>query len=235
MLPYNPISPHGQGGADTHPTSAGHQSGAEEFVRMRQKQNKAHLENRLRIAKLEVNDRERKIRDLERDIQTLEREAQHARENEKRLLDELKSAERTATKDEGESKSSQVEMGQKDNELRKKNDEIAHLDREIAELRRSIEEKERKQAEIKEETRVLVREKEDLRRRYELGHFSAQTESGHAHEKSLQALRFKEEAERKEAEHERKKRLKDEIHRELLVRSQEIAGMESELRHLGEI
>ena len=78
-----------------------------------------------------------------------------------------------------------------------------------------------------------MQEKEGYRRQHEMGHFTAKAGGEHAHEKELEAGRFKREEERKTEELARKKGERDRVKQEILMKEEEIRTLESGLRRLG--
>lgn len=193
---------------------------------------KAQLENRLRVLKIEVGDKQRLMHDHERDIRALSMSLEHVETDIKRVSEEFR---RMSNAVQGVARSSRdAELGfrEKDKELRNKEDEVHHLERDIHVLKQEIAEKERLIGVVKQEVAKLMKEKEDFRRNAELSHFSAKTETEHAQERSVRLQLLEQEKKRKEAERERKERLHDEIKHLVNQRQQDIMEIEARLRHL---
>jgi chromosome segregation ATPase len=225
MPPFELLQP------DAHkPTPSPHSASDDAAANIHHQQARMQLENRLRVKKLEVNDRNHKAAAVEREIAHLEVEIAHDDGDIKRVEGELHQVESVARKEEGASRQAQGGIREKDTEIRHRTDEMSKLEHEIDLLRVQITDKERRIAELKEESRDVMHSKEDLRREYELGHFSANTELSHAHDKGLQLQRFRQEKMRKEHELEGRRRELADIKKDLMFKEQEVAQLQSDLR-----
>lgn len=218
---------------NTHSRSSSYTPSPDEAgLRSQHQQVRAHLENQLRVKKLEVTERQHRLLDILRDTTHLEGERHHIQEDIRRIEGEFHRLEADAIKVEKESKEAQVGLREKDSELRWRSDETNKLEREIDHLRQEITEKEKKIHELKEETRAVVRGKEELRRESEMEHFTANTEAGQAHEKSIQLQRFKQELMRKESEISHKNQEHEKVKHDLMFKEQDVATLEAEIRHI---
>ena len=206
-----------------------HINGDDAANRIHHQQAKMQMENRLRIKKLEINDRNHKQGEIEREIAHLEGEVHHNEQSIKDIEREFHQLETSARKGEDVSKHAQEGIREKDTELHRRSDETAKLEHEISLLRSQIIAKEHAIAELKEETRGFMKGKEELRRTHELEHFSANTETEHAHEKGLQVQRFKQDLMRKQNEIEHKRQELVRLKQETIMREQDIAEIEAEL------
>lgn len=223
--------PHNQGGTP-HATSVTGGGGDQELERIRNREQKAQLENRLRIMKNDIVDKQRTFHVLERDVQELEMSMHHVEEETGRIGGEYKRMAQIVQKTEAESKSAANSYREKENELHRKEDEVQKYEREIQLLKTQVSERERKIVFIKQDISKLMREKEDFRRLNELDHFSAMTESEHAREKSSRIQSLAQEEKRKRAEMERKKQTMAEIRRYVIDKEQDIMQLDAQIRRM---
>lgn len=225
MIPLG--TPHNFG--DQKPVSPSVASGASSS---HNSQEKMHLENRLRIKKLEKKEEERRVLDLEREMTHLESEIEHSRQQVRRAEGEARGVLMGARREEDLTKEAEQGVREKDDELRLKREKEEKIKREITFLKQEIETKEHALGLLHEEERHLVKEKEDFRRQFEMEHFGAKAGGEHAHEKELEATRFKQEMERKVQELTRKKGERDHTKQEILRKEDEIRTIESAIRQL---
>lgn len=226
MPPYNPIrtnTNNQQGQTSSHP-------GADAAAEQRRRDEHARLENRLRIKKIEIKDREHRVATIEREVTHLEGEVHRTQGDIERLNIEFHQHESQSTREEKEARMSEGGIREKESELQRRSDEIAKLEREIDRLRIEVTEKERKIHDLKEESREFVKQKEVLRQKYELGHYASGNDGMHAHDDKLRLHHFQQEVMRKEAEIVRKKQESEQIKLDLRMRAQEVAQIETELR-----
>lgn len=213
-------------------SSPSHGPEDENILRAQQSRTREHLENALRIKKIEMTEGHRKLGEIGRTVTHLEGEVHHLEEDIRRTEGELRALEADTSKEGERSKFVQMGMRDKERELRQREDEISKLEREIERLREEILAKEKKIHEIKEETRGFVRDKDELRRESELGHFTASAEASRAHDKKLQLGRYKQELMRKELDINHRKHEETQLKHELLLKEQDISGLEAELRNV---
>ena len=196
-------------------------------------QAKMQLENRLRIKKLEARARGERLHELEREMTRLESEIEYARGQVRRVEGETRGVVVGTKKEENLSRQAGEGVHEADEALRTKRDKEAKIKHEIDLLKREIGTKEHALGLLHEEESHLMQEKEGYRRQHEMGHFTAKAGGEHAHEKELEAGRFKREEERKTEELARKKGERDRVKQEILMKEEEIRTLESGLRRLG--
>ncbi len=222
---------HGAGTAGDQATQS-RRAEADRADQIHKTQTRAHLENRLRIRKLDVNDRGRQVAEIEREITHINDQLHHSEMDIKRVEQEFHSLEILQKKDMGQTRVAEGGMREKEQELRRRGEDTLKLEHEIEVLKKEVEEKERKIAEIKEETRDATKKKEDFRRQYELEHFGAQTEGHHVHDKGLEIQRLRQERERKERELEHKTMELARLRKDIMFKEQEVLEIEGELKRL---
>ncbi len=192
----------------------------------------AHLANQIRIKKAEISDSNDQKGQLEREGVHLEEGLHHVDQDVRRVEGELVQLELAANKHEGASKAAQVGVRDKDMELRRQGEKTAKLDRDINRLKQEIADRERRVAEIKAENRSLMKSKDELRRKIEIGHGGVRTKEGKAREKEVEIQRAKQDRERKKAEilHMRTARV-DRFH-SVADNQRETMRMETDLRRI---
>lgn len=193
---------------------------------------KAQLENRLRVLKIEVGDKQRILRDYERDIRALSMSLEHVDTDMKRVGEEFRRMSSSVQGVERSTRDASAGLREKDKELQDKQEEVHRLERDIHVLKQEIAEKERLIGVVKQDVSKLMREKEDFRRNAELSHFSAKTEAEHVQERRVRLQLLEQEKKRKETEMARKERLHDETKHLINQRQQDIMEIEARLRHL---
>lgn len=193
-------------------------------------QGREYIQNRLRMKRVEIDERKRKMHELERAMAHLETEIGHAREDVRRVENEIRAVHDESKKEEAMSRQADSGMREREQQLYSQHEGETKIRHEIEMLKRQIEDKERALAALREDTRDIVKQKEDYRRTYEVEHFAASAKSRHAHEKELEAGRFKQEELRKSQDLERKKREHVQLKQEVLTLEGEAAKIESELR-----
>lgn len=164
----------------------------------------ARLDNELRNA-------EERIRHYEADVRQMEADARHDADTERTQTAELRKVEK---------------------EMHDLSDESVKVDREIDHIKEEMAVQSGTLAEYRGESKDLLQGKEELRRKYELEHFSANAQLLVAKEKQMQVDRFRAEFARKEAEDKEAQLEEHRMRREMLFLEQEISTIEAELRHL---
>ncbi len=213
--------------ASSHTPPGG--GGNADAERMRSQQTKMHLENRLRISKNEVLEKERTLHDIERDTRTIEMDLHRVNEDEKRLSEEVRRMSQTVRSGEGASRQSESGMRETQQELTRKEDETKKLEREIDVLKAQITEKQNAMADIKQGVSKLMREKEDFRRAHELEHFTTKSEGEHVHEREVRLTLLGQDKRRKENELAHKQQMHQQLKRDINFKEQDIAQIEAEL------
>ncbi len=193
---------------------------------------KMHLENQLRTKRNEGNEKERMIHEYEREITVLQGAVHHDDMEYKRIENEVRTLTHELQNKQGTSQSTEQGLREKDQALARKRDTIGKLEQEIESLKRTMEGKQREIAEHKEEMRGLMQEKEEFRRRHELEHAGAQSESAHKHDKEIALRTLTQSKQRKEDEIARKERERDRLKHDLLTLHQDISSMEAKLARL---
>ena len=233
---FSPISlcynlhmpPHGYN--QTNPIA--HPASADATTRIRQEETNAHFENRLRILKSQVVDKEHALHDTERDMATIESSLHRINLEEQRLEEEVRRMSIGMKTGEGTSKQSEMGMRETNQALQHKEDEMKKLEREIAQLHTQITEKEGAMSFIKQEVSKLMKEKEDFRREHELGHFAMKSEGEHVHERVVHLTLMTQDRKRKENELAHKQQMHQELKRDINFKDQEIKQVEAELGHM---
>lgn len=197
--------------------------------RMHDQQTKLHLENRLRILKNQVIDKNRILHDIERDTQALDIELHRLEQEDKRLSEEVRRMSIDVKSDEGASKQSEAGLRETNQALQRKEDDTRKLERDIERLRMQINEKETEVATVKQEVSKLMKEKEDFRRAHELEHFTMKSENEHVRERQVRLTLLGQEVKRKENEVGHKQQMHQELKRDLSFKEQEIMQVEAEL------
>ncbi len=197
--------------------------------RMHDQQTKLHLENRLRILKNQVIDKNRILHDIERDTQALDIELHRLEQDDKRLSEEVRRMSLDVRADEGASKQSESGMRETNQALQRKEDDTRKLERDIERLRAQITEKETEIAFVKQEVSKLMKEKEDFRRAHELGHFTMKSENEHVRDRQVRLTLLAQELKRKENEVAHKQQMHQELKRDMSFKEQEIMQVEAEL------
>ncbi len=192
-------------------------------------QNKLHFENRLRILKNHVIDKNRILRDIERDTQALDIELHRLEQEDNRLSEEVRRMSLDVKSDEGASKQSESGLRETNQALHRKEDDMRKLERDIVRLREQITEKEAGIAFVKQEVSKLMKEKEDFRRAHELEHFTLKSESEHVRERQVRLTLLGQEVKRKENEVAHKQQMRQELKRDISFKEQEIMQVETEL------
>lgn len=212
------------------PSNGAQSNQSDAAARAAHQQVRAHLENQLRIKKLEIADRNHKIGDIERALLGMDGEVHHIMQDVHRVEGELHQIEIASAKENRESKEVEGSIREKESELHRRSDESMRLEHEIAALRQQITDKERKIHELREETRDLMRGKEEFRREYEIDRSSAISDVNAAHEKNITLQRYKQDLMRKQSEMEHKKQEEAGVKRDLIFKEQDVAQLEAELR-----
>jgi chromosome segregation ATPase len=218
----------------TNKTSPSSHAGGEDAraAQIHKDQLRTQIENKLRIKKNEILDKQRVVRDTDRDILTLEGELHHIEQDHKRLSEEMHNLENEVKHGQNISKQEEMSLREADQGLHHSQDETKKLEHEIDLLKQQITEKERKMAEIKESTRHLMKDKEDHRRTGELEHFTVKSESEHLHERAVKLQLLQQDKLRKENELKHKQQQRNDLHRDVNFKEQEVMQLESELGHL---
>jgi chromosome segregation ATPase len=208
------------------------QSASGQIDPQRAREQRAQLENRIRIKKGSILDKERLVHEIDRDLRSLQEEVHHLEQDEKRLSDETHKMNQDIQREHTLSRSTDMGLRETTQNLQHKEEEIRRLERDIELLRAQIVEKEQRIHEIKEETRHLARDKEEFRRSGELGHFTAQTEQGHLHDAQLKLQLLTQSLQRKQNEVHHKEEQQRSVRREINFMQQELTQMEAELSHI---
>lgn len=192
----------------------------------------AHLANQIRIKKSEISDSQDQRGQLERESEHMEEQLHHVDQDVRRVEGELVQFELAANKHETASKAAQLGVREKDMELKRKGEANSKLDRDINRLKQEIADRERRVIEIKNENRSLMKSKDELRRKIEIGLSGVKTKAGKAREKEVEIQRAKQDRERKKTEilHMRTARV-DRFH-SVTDNLREISHMETELRRI---
>jgi len=195
-------------------------------------QARQQLENKIRIKKGSLLDKQRVVHEIERSTTALQNELHHLEMDEKRLDEEVRKMSHEVKQGGGVEKN--LEMGLRDTtqNLRRKEEEVRKHEKDIEQLKQQIVEKEREIAEIKDDTRNLARVKEEFRRGGELEHFTIKGEEGHLHEKEVKLQLLRQEKLRKENELKHNTDQQHTIHREMNFLEQEITALEAEHSHI---
>lgn len=225
MPPFQ--QPHqSQGGATPH---AG---GNDEAQKIHDRQAKENLQNRVRIKRGEVLDRERRLHEIERETKEIENTLHHMEQDHKRLSEEHRRMEQEVKQGSSVEKHEQLELRDATQELRRREDLTRKLEHDIAELKQQIAGKEREIAEVKEETRGLMRDKEDHRRTGELEHFTVKSEGEHLHDREVKLTLLNQDIVRHQNLLTHLKMQHQELHRDINTREQDLMQLETELQHL---
>ena len=227
MLPYVP-----QAGPNRSTTAPVGGVGSSDQARIERNREKTQMENRIRVMKNEVLEKQRTMHDLERDLRALDMALHHVEEDTARIGEEHRRLVNEAKVIGMEAKQSEAGMREKSQDLVRKQDIIDKLAREIAALRTQITEKEHEITIVKQEVGSLMREKENFRRTNELGYFTAKTEDEHAHEKEVRLQLLGQDKKRKENDIAHKQQLLSEVKRYINNKEQDIMQLEAQLRHL---
>ncbi len=165
----------------------------------------------------------REVARLETEERSIEQEIHHA-ENELHVI------EAAEHKYENDARTHLGEVHVKELAQHKTSEEVVRLERDVARLNSSIEVKMKENAELNAEGQVFRKGKEELRRQYELEHFSANAEFTLAKEGGVQLERFKQEFARKEEKMSRNKKMQTELKQDLMLIEQDVATLEGDLR-----
>jgi chromosome segregation ATPase len=209
----------------------GHDAQQTAADRIHAQQARMQIENKLRVKKGNVLDKERVIHEIEREKRTLNEEVHHLEQETKRFTDEVRKMEQELKQGVGVTKNMEMGLRETSQTLQHKEEEMRRIEREIEQLKQQIIEKERCIAEIKEETRHLARDKEEFRRSGELEHFTSKTEEGHLHEQQIKLQLLTQEKLRKDNELKHNEERERITHREMNFLQQEITQLEAELSH----
>jgi chromosome segregation ATPase len=199
----------------------------------RKREMKTRLEVELRHVRQRIEDRKRELGFLESAVVQLEsdttrKEGEIARHEQEVRLIQMKVQAETTTVRQAESTGRDAET-----QLRVKHEARAKLEHEIQDLERQIAEKRSEMMVIDQETASLVREKEQARQKFELGHFQSQAQGGHIHEQEMMLLRLKNDNQRARQDLEEKKRKITRMKQEAIMDDQEKLRVENELRAIG--
>ena len=222
MPPYQ--QPH-QGGTTPHQGG-----GNDEADRIHRAQLKMQLENRVRIKRGEVLDRERRLKEIEREISSLQNILHHLEQDQKRFTEELHHMSDEVKRGTVIERQEQMSLRDTTQELRRRDDQTQKLEHEIEQLKAHVAEKEKEIAEIKEETRGLMRVKEDHRRTGELEHFTVKSEGEHLHERELKLTLLGQDQVRRQNELERLNQQHHDLKHDINMHAQDLAQLESELQ-----
>ena len=200
--------------------------------RIHDEQTKLHLQNRLRILKNQVTDKNRILHDIERDTQALGIELHRLDQEDKRLSEEVRRMSLDVKADEGASKQSESGLRETNQTLQRKEDDMRKSERDIERLRQQITEKEAEIDFVKQEVSKLMKEKEDFRRAHELEHFTMKSENEHVRERQVRLTLLGQDVKRKENEVAHKEQVHQELKRDISLKEQEIVQVEAEIGHL---
>ncbi len=208
------------------------QGGNDEAEKIHLRQQREQLQNRVRVKRGELVDREHHLREIERETKDIENTLHHMEQDHKRLTEEQRRMEQEVKQGTSVEKHEQLELRDVTQELRKKEDLTRKLEHDIEQLKQQIAGKEREIAEVKEETRGLMRMKEDHRRTGELEHFSVKSEGEHLHEREVKLTLLNQDIVRRQNELTHLKMRHQELHRDINTKEQDLMQMESQLQQL---
>ena len=211
---------------------AAHSGANPDADRIHNAQLRTNLENRIRIKRGEKLDRERRLREVERDMSALENTLHHMEQDHKHISEELRRMSQEVKQGSNVEKQEQMELRDTTQELRRREDLTRKLEHEIAELKQQIAGKEREIAEVKEETRGLMRVKEDHRRTGELEHFNVKSEGEHLHEREVKLTLLNQDIVRHQNELTHLKQQHQELRRDINMKDQDLIQIEVELQHI---
>ncbi len=224
MPPYQ--HPAGAQGGASHP------SGNDEAEKIHLRQQKEQLQNRIRIKRGEIVERERRLHEIERETKEVENNLHHMEQDHKRLSEEHRRMSQEVKVGVNVEKHEQLELRDATQELRRREDLTRKLEHEIELLKQQITAKEREIAEVKEETRGLMRVKEDHRRTGELEHFTVKSEGEHLHDREVKLTLLNQDIVRRQNELTHLKTQYQDLHRDINTKDQDLMQMEAQLQQL---
>ena len=204
----------------------------DEAEKIHLRQQREQLQNRVRVKRGELIDRERHLHEIERETKDIENTLQHMEQEHKRLTEEQRRMAEEVKQGSNVEKHEQLGLRDATQELRRREDLTRKLEHDIAELKQQVAGKEREIAEVKEETRGLMRVKEDHRRTGELEHFSVKSEAEHLHEREVKLMLLTQDIVRRQNELAHLKMRHQELHRDINTKEQDLMQIESQLQQL---
>lgn len=204
----------------------------DEAEKIHLRQQREQLQNRVRIKRGELVDRERRLHEIERETKDVENTLHHMEQDHRRFSEEHRRMEQEVKQSTSVEKHEELELRDATHELRRREDLTRKLEHDIAELKQQIAGKEHEIAEVKEEARGLMRVKEDHRRTGELEHFSVKSDGEHLHEREVKLTLLNQDIVRRQNELAHLKMQYQELHRDINTKEQDLMQMESQLQQL---